>query len=74
MSLKKNDYTRDIPVIVCSVLKEPQLALALGAEAYVTKPVTQQALLRARSVEPRGFHPGSRTLSIASSVRTISPS
>ncbi len=47
MALKNSPDTREIPVIVCSVLNEPQLALALGAEAYLTKPVTQQALLRA---------------------------
>lgn len=47
MALKTNEDTQDIPVIVCSVLNEPQLALTLGATAYLAKPVTQQALLRA---------------------------
>jgi CheY-like chemotaxis protein len=47
MSLKANPETRDIPVIICSVLTEPQLALTLGAAAYLSKPVTQQALLQA---------------------------
>lgn len=47
MSLKTDHDTRDIPVIICSVLNEPQLALELGAAAYLQKPVTQQALLRA---------------------------
>ena len=47
MALKTNEETRNIPVIVCSVLNEPQLALTLGATAYLAKPVTQQALLRA---------------------------
>jgi CheY-like chemotaxis protein len=47
MTLKRSPDTRAIPVIVCSVLNEPQLALALGAAAYLTKPVTRQALLEA---------------------------
>ncbi len=47
VSFKNDDRTRNIPVIVCSVLNEPQLALALGAAGYLPKPVTQPALLRA---------------------------
>lgn len=47
MALKKEPDTRNIPVLVCSVLNEPQLALTLGAAAYLAKPVTQQALLQA---------------------------
>jgi CheY-like chemotaxis protein len=45
MGIKAREDFRDIPVIVCSVLSEPQLAATLGAYAYLTKPVTQQALL-----------------------------
>jgi Amt family ammonium transporter len=48
MRLKSREESHDIPVIVCSVLSEPQLAASLGADAYLTKPVTQQALLQAR--------------------------
>jgi len=39
--------TRDIPVVVCSVLNDPQLAGSLGADGYVLKPVSQLDLLRA---------------------------
>ncbi|MCC6166481.1 MAG: response regulator [Caldilineaceae bacterium] len=46
-TLKGNVNTQAIPVIVCSVLNEPELAKMLGAAAYLTKPVTQQALLDA---------------------------
>lgn len=47
LALKSDDRTREIPIVVCSVLEEPQVALTLGAETCLTKPVTQQALLRA---------------------------
>ncbi len=44
-SLKASERLRNIPVIVCSVLDQPQIALSLGALAYLPKPVTQQQLL-----------------------------
>ncbi len=43
--LKREPETKHIPVIVCSVLNEPQLALAMGASDYITKPVNQVELL-----------------------------
>lgn len=43
--LKSDAASKDIPVIICSVLKQPQIALQLGARAYVGKPVSQQDLL-----------------------------
>lgn len=46
VTLKGRDETRDIPVVICSVLDQPDLALALGAAAYLAKPVTQQELVR----------------------------
>jgi CheY-like chemotaxis protein len=41
--------TAAMPIIICSVLNEPHLALTLGASAYLPKPVTQQALLQVLS-------------------------
>lgn len=43
--LKGSPDTSHIPVIVCSVLDEPQLALAMGASDTITKPVSQVELL-----------------------------
>jgi CheY-like chemotaxis protein len=47
MALKAEAATRDIPVVVCSALNEPHLVTALGAAAYLPKPVTQPALQQA---------------------------
>ncbi len=43
---KDRDDLQNTPIIICSVLNEPQLAQNLGATAYLPKPVTHQALLR----------------------------
>ena len=44
---RSQDRTRHIPVIVCSVLDEPDLAYSLGAAAYLVKPVDRHQLLQA---------------------------
>jgi CheY-like chemotaxis protein len=44
-TLKENPDTAHTPIIICSVLKEPELALSLGADAYLKKPVERLALL-----------------------------
>lgn len=43
--LRRNKKTRAIPIVICSVLKEPELALSLGARAYLKKPVERLELL-----------------------------
>jgi CheY-like chemotaxis protein len=43
--LHHHPSTAEIPVVVCSVLAEDRLAVALGARAFIRKPVTRPALL-----------------------------
>lgn len=43
--LRANPSTRTMPVVVCSILPEKDLALALGANDFLAKPVTRQSLV-----------------------------
>lgn len=45
--LCEHPETRAIPVILCSVVREEELALALGAALYLPKPVRRRQLLQA---------------------------
>jgi CheY-like chemotaxis protein len=46
-ALQANPETQHIPVIVCSVWDEPELAVSLGAADFLKKPITQKDLLDA---------------------------
>ncbi len=46
-TLRNQLETRHIPVVVCTVLGTKELALSLGAAAFLEKPVTEEALLSA---------------------------
>ena len=46
-ALQADPETRHIPVIVCSVWDEPELAFSLGAAEFLKKPITQKDLLAA---------------------------
>ncbi|MEA3345586.1 MAG: response regulator [Chloroflexota bacterium] len=43
--LKRDPDTKEIPVLICSVLDEEQVGFALGASAYLKKPFSQAQLL-----------------------------
>jgi CheY-like chemotaxis protein len=49
LELKRDRTTREIPVVLCSVLEEPRLALSLGAAGYLHKPINQGQLVTALS-------------------------
>jgi CheY-like chemotaxis protein len=46
-ALKSSPATRDIPVVVVSVMDNRSLGIALGADDYLVKPLDRQALLDA---------------------------
>ena len=45
--LKQHEATAPIPVWVCTVLDQSELAFSLGADGFLRKPVTRQSLLAA---------------------------
>jgi CheY-like chemotaxis protein len=47
VQLHGHPATRTIPVVVCSVVRDRELAMALGATVYVPKPVRRQQFLDA---------------------------
>jgi CheY-like chemotaxis protein len=47
MRLHEDPATRSIPVIICSVVQEEDLALSLGAVRYLPKPVQPRAFIQA---------------------------
>lgn len=64
--LKRNPQTAGTPVIIVTVVDEPQRGLAQGAVEYLVKPVSRQ-LLRA------ALHKAARSLSAASVVTPAKP-
>jgi CheY-like chemotaxis protein len=47
MHLHEHHATRSIPVIVCTVVREEELALSLGAALYLPKPVRPHEFIQA---------------------------
>ncbi len=56
--LKADPETRDVPVIMCSIVAEKGRGLSLGAADYLVKPILEQDLLRAldRLDREEGLH------------------
>lgn len=46
LRLKGSPELRETPVIICSVLREAEIAISLGAAAYLCKPVDQRQLIQ----------------------------
>ncbi len=55
--LKKNEQTREIPVVIISVLDEPQRGLEAGAGAFIVKPAGRQRLYVAIAEALAAAHP-----------------
>jgi len=55
-ALKEDRVTRDIPVIICSVLQDEDTGFSLGASDYLTKPISQEDLLAALARVRRRVH------------------
>jgi CheY-like chemotaxis protein len=57
--LRKHPIAAWLPIVVCTMLKQPELAYALGATAFLAKPVTQADFLEtlARLDEPPATTP-----------------
>jgi PAS domain S-box-containing protein len=45
--LKSNPETRDIPVIICSIIEEQERGFSLGAADYLLKPILEEDLVNA---------------------------
>ncbi len=45
-ALRARPELQDVPIIVCSILDEPQLAFSLGADDFIRKPVQRSTLLQ----------------------------
>lgn len=46
-ALKNNPSTRDIPIIICSILEDDEKGFSLGAADYLVKPFLQDELMNA---------------------------
>ncbi len=54
--LHEHPDTRRLPVIICSVVRRKELALALGATLYLSKPVRRKAFIDALEQATREAH------------------
>jgi CheY-like chemotaxis protein len=59
-SLRQHPHTSHIPVIVCTILSQEDMALSLGASGFVRKPVTRHIFLAALDRQIAPMEPQSR--------------
>jgi CheY-like chemotaxis protein len=61
--LREHPDLRSVPIIVCTILSQEQLAMSLGAAAYLRKPVSRSELLSEldRQIVPRFRKPPQST-------------
>jgi len=62
--LKRDERTRQIPVVIVSAVARQEKALALGADAYFVKPIDRRALLDTINGLEARTRPGIRVLTI----------
>jgi CheY-like chemotaxis protein len=58
--LRQHPSTANIPIVVCTILAQREMARLLGASAFVKKPVTRQAFLAALDRQMQAMETGSR--------------
>ena len=49
--LRNHPATQQIAVIICSVFDDPELAYALGASSFLSKPVKREDIIKALRME-----------------------
>ena len=55
--LRQHPLTSHIPIVVCTILTQEELALSLGASAFLHKPVTRRAFLDALDAQVARMEP-----------------
>lgn len=58
--LRQHPTTGQLPIIVCTILPQEDLAVSLGADAFLRKPLTQEALLSALDAHAKQKAPTTR--------------
>jgi CheY-like chemotaxis protein len=58
-SLRRHPLVGDIPIVVCTIVAQEELAYSLGARGFIRKPVSRESLLAAldQIVEEQGIAP-----------------
>ncbi len=64
IQLKRDDATRQIPLVIVSALPQQEKGLALGADAYLVKPVDRRVLIETISGLQARTSPALRVLTI----------